>query len=175
MKLKFGEKVYLQKQEISYILHEVDNVPRCIFNEIFYEDNIFFVFNASNAYNFRYAFEDQTSIEWLMAQDWIVDYEEYAKMSTTELETLCDELIEKRSAEIAEYNSCGEKYREKHYREACESFDQSAHKINSLQELIANRNGKIEFIFPEGYVPKTTNTPKNKPGLFARLFKFGAH
>ena len=183
MKLKIGDKVYLQKHEVAYIMNDLNSFPGGILQETFGdEDSGFFFMNGPvDGFRFECVYKEPANVKWLMEQDWIVDYDEFAEMPLAELEALQERLKAERSAGIDEFNAKDEAYREAHFREESDRFDKLGHKIASLGDLIGFRKGEFKFVFPDEYQGKTTSgasgatsTSKKKPGFFARLFGRGA-
>lgn len=165
MKLKIGNKVYLQKYEIAFITHHLSRFPKGFLEETFANDDIFMMNVLSdNTFDFKTVYEDPKIVAWLMEQTWLADFDTYSKMPLDELEESLERLKSEHSARSAELEAEGEDYQE----EDIESLNKLAHKINSLGSLIMFRRGKLDFIFPEGY-----ECPKDifkKPSFFARLF-----
>ena len=184
MKLKIGDKVYLQKHEVAYIMNDLNSFPGSILQETFGdEDSGFFFMNGPvDGFRFECVYKEPENVKWLMEQEWIVDYDEYVEMPLAELEALQERLKVKRSADIDEFNAKDETYREAHFDEESDKFDKLGHKIASLGDLIEFRKGEVEFVFPNEYQGKTaipsasstTSTPQKKPSFFARLFGRGA-
>ena len=184
MKLKIGDRVYLQKYEVAYIMHELNGFPTGILDETFSgdEDSLFFLNGPTDGFRFEGIYKEPENVRWLMKQDWIVDYDEYAEMPLAELEALQERLEAERSADIDEFNAKDEAYREAHFDEESDRFDKLGHKIISLGYLIKFRKGEVEYVFPDEYQSKTaisgasgaTSTPQKKLGFFARLFGRGA-
>lgn len=171
MKLKNGEKVYLQKYDVAFITHELHCVPADIFEEIFgTESGIFIMSGSEDSLRFECVFERPGSIQWLMSQDWIIDYDKYAEMPLTDLEELVKRLQSKNSADIKAFNSKNETYRGEHYPEAKDKFDKSGHKIASLCYILGARKGKYKFTFPDQCQRKI----QKEPSFFKRLFSRSA-
>ena len=179
MKLKVGEKVYLQNYDIAFIVYELDSLPIEISNELFSKNDIFHTSGRNNNLRFEYSFEDPEAIEWLMSRDWIIDFDEYIDKSLSELESLLDQLCSEHSAKTGEFNTKSVEYRKEHYDEETDEYNKREHRIDSLHLLINFRKGEIGFVFPKEYQNSAvTSTPK-KPGFFAWLsewlFGQGAH
>ena len=182
MKLKIGNKVYLQKYEVAYIMYNLTELPGSFLDETFSDDDhkFFFMNSAADGLRFDYAYEDPQNVAWLMEQDWIVDYAEYAKTSFDDIKSLVSNLRMHRESAIDEFNSKSEDYRRTHYDEESAKFDRSAHKISSLEKIIEYRQGEVEFVFPNVYREKSAAEPsKNpatpkKPNFFTRLFSRSA-
>ena len=185
MKLKIGDRVYLQKYEVAHIMHKLNGFPCGILEETFNndEDSSFFIMNGpTDGFRFECVYKEPANVKWLMEQDWIVDYDEYAEMPLAELEALQERLKAECSADIDEFNAKDEAYREAHFSEESDKFDKLGHKIASLGYLIKFRKGEVKCVFPDEYQGKTaipgassaTSTPQKKPSFFARLFGRGA-
>lgn len=184
MKLKIGDRVYLQKYEVAHIMNDLNSFPCGILQETFGdEDSGFFFMNGPvDGFRFECVYKEPENVKWLMEQDWIVDYDEFAEMPLAELEALQERLKAERSAGIDEFNAKDEAYREAHFDEESDRFDKLGHKIVSLGYLIKFRKGEVEYVFPDEYQGKTaissasdaTSTPQKKLGFFARLFGRGA-
>ena len=184
MKLKIGDSVYLQKYEVAHIMHKLNGFPSGILDETFCgdEDSLFFMNGLTDGFRFEYIYKEPENVRWLMKQDWIVDYDEYAEMPLAELEALQEHLKAEHSADIDEFNTKDEAYREAHFDEESDRFDKLGHKIVSLGYLIKFRKGEVECVFPDKYQSKATisgassatSTPQKKLGFFTRLFGRGA-
>lgn len=177
MKLKIGESVYLQNFDLGYMTRSID-VPYDLYEEMFKEGTIFITSGGEDGLRFDHAFKTPETVKWLMEQDWIIDYEEYAKMPIPELTTLLESTIAERTAQVAEFNTQDKAYRNEHFKEKSLKFDRLGHKIYSLKCLISALEGKLglKFTFPTDYKdqylphsPVINPTPK-KPGFFRRLF-----
>ena len=174
MKVKVGKKVYLQKYDVAYILHDLNSIPATVMNEVSGdgEDGFFFMNDPTDAFRFEFIFENPASVKWLMEQDWIVDYDEYAGMPLAELESLCERLKVEHSESIDGFNAKDEAYRKMHFDTQKDNLNKLGHKIVSLEHLVGFRKDNVKFIFPDEYRGKTTFTskPQKKLGFFARLF-----
>lgn len=177
MKIKIGEKVYLQKYEVAHILHNLNSAPGVVLQEIFKDGkngSFFFVSGPDDALRFDCVFQDPASIEWLMKQDWIVDYNEYADTPIAELEAFVECLRAEHNVDIDEFNAKDEAYRREHFAEKGSEFHKSDYIISSLEGLIDARKGKAVFVFPDEYQGDTPSILQKKLNFFARLFSRGA-
>lgn len=179
MKLKIGDKVYLQKYEAVKILRGLNELPGCILRETFSGvDGLFFMDGPMDVFRFECVYSDPKSVEWLMAQDWIVDYDEYIEVPLAELEVLQKRVLAECSDGISEFNAKDVHYREAHIGEVNDKYEKLRHKIISLGDLIRFRKGEIDFVFPAEYrceattsdTPDAASAQRRKPGFFARLF-----
>ena len=165
MKLKIGNKVYLQKYEIVFITHYLSRLPKGFLEETFANDDIFMMnVPSDDTFDFETVYEDPKIVAWLMEQTWLADFDTYSKMPLDEIEESLERLKSEHSARFDELKAKGEDCQ----KEDIESLNKLAHKINSLNHLVMFRRGKRNFIFPEGY-----ECPKDifeKPSFFARLF-----
>ncbi|MDO5480744.1 MAG: hypothetical protein Q4F60_00125 [Candidatus Saccharibacteria bacterium] len=148
MKLKIGEKVYLQVYDLIFIACELGGCPTSIVREAFsYDDSEVLLAledEAEKLFWFKYCFREPENVEWLMAQDWIVSYNKYAEASISELnieEYFCNrEFI----ARMELYEVCPD---EEEFFEICKL----EHKLVSLSAFGAFHEEKLRFRFPEEF------------------------
>ena len=105
--------------------------------------------SANGGYEFNIVIMRKENIEWLKAQDWIVDYTKYGRMTIPEVENAIRQAKEAIKAEVAGYNSRDRFYRDLHYDEMGRRIIQEKHRVKSLQVLVKFLNGEIDFVFPD--------------------------
>lgn len=160
MKLKVGNKVYLQRQEIDYIVNEMGSLPGSIIAEIMKNSGYKVVAGANE---FLLAFEDPKNVEWLMNQSWILNYEDYANLSVMELELRLSHLKTECAKKTKSYRSKSEAAQKAHWNEYNEWLKKRRHVITSVESLIAFSSSREGFILPEDYVPpKNTSRPSQR-------------
>lgn len=120
MKIKDGQKVFLQKYEVAYIMHELNLVPAGIIEEVFKDGKPFIMANPIDGQVFDCVFENPGTTEWLMEQDWIVDYDQYKNVPVVDLEALCKQLEDECSSGINDFNATDDAYRKEHFDEQYE-------------------------------------------------------
>ena len=185
MKLKIGNNVYLQRYEVSHIMHELGSgIPGGMILELMNDEKgFFFESTYTDGFRFEFVIMEPENAEWLMKQDWIVDYTKYAIMSLARLESIRKHLKIRLSAAIDDFNAKDEAYRGAHFYEQSARFNRISYKIASLGILISFRKGEIEFVFPDEYRRKTAathnnivsaNTFRKKPSFLTRLLSRGS-
>ena len=198
MKIKIGEKVYLQKYDVAYILENLSNFPDSLFEDIFEsnDDDCFYIIDFADSLQFDYLLEETSNVEWIMNQDWIIDYDAFIKNSIPKLKAQANTLTTECTNGINEFNAKSLPYKKKYYEAESIKYNNLQHKIVSIHYLVDFLEGKIDFGFPEEYQDKTTttkiinissqhNTPnlsdtaratkkKTKPDFFAWLFGHSA-
>ncbi|MBR0467642.1 hypothetical protein IJJ53_01905 [Candidatus Saccharibacteria bacterium] len=175
MKIKNGQKVFLQKYEVTYIMHELNSVPAGIVEEIFKDGKPFIMSGPIDGQVFACVFENPKATEWLMEQDWIVDYDQYKNVPVADLKVLCEQLKNEYSSGVGNFNAKDDAYREKHFDEQNEKFSNMRHKISSLYLMIDHLEKKTNFVFPDEISNHSIfqKNNKKKSGFFARLFGRG--
>ena len=169
MKIKMGDRVYLQKYDVAFITSRSSGFPWSIIDEIFTNDKLFYVSSKADGYKFKCEFKDHENVKWLMEQDWIVDYDECAKLSNSDLEALIEHLEKNYHEGLDEFNAQSEHYRKNHFKEKADMFEKSKHKIISYEYMLAARRGEIKFVFP--YDDESISASKKKKhGFFKWLF-----
>ncbi len=86
MKLKIGQKWYLQHYDVMFILNHAERAPEVVLDEIFKENS--FVKGEDDLkdyFKFDIIFSNPDAIRWLDNQAYIVDFE---KMRCTKLQAL---------------------------------------------------------------------------------------
>ena len=167
MKLKIGDKVYLQKCDVYHWMDKYCNVPPYVMQEVIGKGEVrhFRVGSLRDCFKFRFVFKDPRSVEWLMKQDWIVDFDKYAKASIDDLERLREHLRKEHIKYIGNYNAEDDAYRVEHYADACIESERYQQKNIAIENIIKYRRGEYKFTFPRQY--HTGNA--KKPSFFARL------
>lgn len=178
MKLKIRDKVYLQKYEVARLLGVMGNcdsvkLPSTLVNEIFAGgDAVFFMNGGPDGLSFDVVVEEPENVEWVMAQDYILDFERFKDYSIEDLEKLAAETEERGRATAQDFNSQSYEYRREHHEEMSELMRKTASAQVGYHFMVAYLAGEREFIFPKGYkpankasVPETTK----KPGLLGRV------
>ena len=155
MKLKIGDKVYLQKYDVAYLLHHIRAFPSRLMEEIFCGDDdlggIFWMNGGADGLSFDQKFEDKQNVEWLLAQDYILNFEDLKDKSVEELEALGKEEEANGRKICNDFNGMSEEYRKEHYDEVEDIIKRSNAKVLSYNFMIAYLSGEREFIFPKGY------------------------
>ena len=80
-------------------MHELNLVPAGIIEEVFKDGKPFIMANPIDGQVFDCVFENPGTTEWLMEQDWIVDYDQYKNVPVVDLEALCKQLEEESKIE----------------------------------------------------------------------------
>lgn len=149
MKRKTKEGVLVQKYEIAQILHGED-LPRCVADEITDNGGLVYMSNLRDGLRFDHLFVEPESVEWLMGQDWILDYDEYSKMELPELQARREALKAEVDSSVASLNlnDNGRTYGSDRFNEEKNKLDKLNHKLTSLDAMIAEREGRLKFDFP---------------------------
>ncbi|MBO7718164.1 hypothetical protein J6S37_01565 [Candidatus Saccharibacteria bacterium] len=168
MKLKVGEKVYLQIYEILYI---ADGLNSAVPLQYFFRAGDFVPYlRLRNNFDFVCLFKKPENGEWIMKQDWLVDYDEYAEKPTYEIKAICKYLESEITRRRTEHRLLGESGKANYSRKEVDELINLTHKVNSLKRLIKFRQGKITFNFPSEYRGKTT--PDAVSPFTKKLFSF---
>jgi hypothetical protein len=148
MKIKIGDKVYLQLMDIVFMdMHRL--VP---WRSFFATCKKVFEDADKKEFCFGYSFSDPRAIEWIMNQNYIVDY---------------DEVVKADSELIAEYCFALENYYEMLWKECLSDLDDSDqsdeeivrtraeqdYQVFQLDMVLEYREDKIEIDFPPEYHP----------------------
>ena len=179
MKLKIGEKVYVQKYDVAFILHELHEFPADIYAEIFGEEGnrAFYINGVDDQYEFDQAFERPESAKWIMEQPWLMNFDHYKTLPVSELETIYDDMAKNCTQGIAEFNAQSEEYREEHFEEFDQKYCKDGHFIFSLGAMINYLKKEVKFTFPNEvdaeeleFIELSPTDLKKEPNFFKRLF-----
>ena len=89
MKIKIGDKVYLQVFDILKMNERPVLVAECVSSEFLEKyGEMSDVKDGPDKYTFKYAFDNPDCVEWLMMQDYILDYDECVKNPESKIKDL---------------------------------------------------------------------------------------
>jgi hypothetical protein len=149
MKIKIKGKVFLQKYDIVFIVHELDTIPAAIIDIIFSDGNVFMTHSQEDGKCFAYSFEGEAA-DWLMNQGWIVDFGAYKSAEVREINKLIKQGRRQHKADIKAFNSSDEGYRREHFDEKYEEFRKEMHRLASLDLMRAYLKGRQAIELPSG-------------------------
>ena len=136
MKIRIKDKIYLQGYDVAWLIDGEKKYPDAFidrFFEICREKNLHSIGGDTEEFhNFYYSFSDKESIDFIEKYEKILDFEKYASMKQKNLEDKISSLFVKRLP-----------------------YNKTEHDAFSLSLLMAWKMRKIEFIFPDGYQPKS--------------------
>ena len=160
MKIKVDNAVFLQKYDIRFLLQMLTEIPSCVLHEIIKERS-FYENSPLDGLEFCYTFTDPNSIEWLMAQDAIVDFKE---CSSSTYENLVKEVsrLELKYYDVSiDVTVLRPKYESKTVSEEFE-----IHKLLSLKLMLLYEQHLLNFQIPKA---------QKRQSLIWRIFNRSAH
>ena len=141
MKLIRRDKVILQGYEVMFILSKMNHVPGKILEEIYADRQV--PISGADKYQFGYEFSNPENVEWLSAQSWILDYDEYRSVPVPELRTIAVRL----KSEL--YNMVERNSQQQVTTEFdAELFRKKRHILESIELMIHYRQKEIRFELP---------------------------
>lgn len=193
MKIIVGDKAYLQKFDLAFMLHEFTAVPGCIMMEAFSSACAITVNGGNDAVRFGFCFEEKETVDFIKECDWLMDFSEYSQKGLDELIALRDEMSDDLSREVDDFNGASVEYRKKNFEEYSEKFDHMKLKTMSLDMLVDCKKGKIKMpdipdedtVLEGNGFARVSNSEidgihieirktSKKQGFFRRFFKRGA-
>lgn len=193
MKLfKEEEKVVLlQGYEALFIASHPQGAPRLLLGEIksFLKNQTFDGTVDSNQFNC--VISEPQNIEWIMNQNWIVNFEQFCELRPDELSEIISNTKDEFLGKIAEFNAQDKAFRDENFAAVGELIEQKRHQVLSLELMLRYLKGEVNFIFypveepvlPEYYdVFKDDDMPDPEPqrsrprrprrrkGFFASIF-----
>lgn len=168
MKLRYNNRVFLQQYDVAFLLDMPSEVPSQVYDEIFLKD-AFYDKCSIDGYGFIYSFIKRESVEWLMSQDYILDYDDYRGYSPQDLERMISQTNQEFDELSKEFSKKDKRCRDLHFNEMNLENAKIGHRIKSLVALYKYRNLEIEFAFPD-QIPKRA-VSKKSPSLLSRLLR----
>ncbi len=173
MKLKVGNAVYLQKNDVAFIMHDLCCVPAFFVDEIFTPGEPFIMMDlAEDGMEFCCRLEKIESVKWVMNQDWILDYHEFKDLPIGTLKAMRMQIRQELDEKIDIFNAQDDDYRSKNFNRKAALFSQMEHKIFSLKIMEDYLRAKISFVFPDE-LAKSMAVPqkRKKKTWFGRFFR----
>ena len=176
MKIQLGERIYLQKYDAEFIEEVLDSslsgTPVMFSFEIFRSGEPIAMQGPADAYRFCYDFVFEEVVEWILAQDWLVDYDQCIMLSSKELGQRIAELQDELEREETEFRLKNKG----HDDIACAKHNylcaKIKHHIRSLELMHEYVEGHAKFTFPEGHpqhVPASSASRPGCPNLIGRI------
>ncbi len=150
MKLKMGNKVFLQKYELSNMMKKPECYPGSILDEAF-RYKPFKALEYREDVEFKYVFEEPNNVKWLMKQDWIVDYRTISNHSLPYLVDMVRDSKRYHAIRVDRFNAMPGLYRKIFWWAYSRKFAREEFQIASILTMINYLNHKIEFVFPDGF------------------------
>ena len=194
MKLfKEEEKVVLlQGYEALFIASHPQGAPRLLLGEIksFLKNQTFDGTVDSNQFNC--VISEPQNIEWIMNQNWIVNFEQFCELRPDELSEIISNTKDEFLGKIAEFNAQDKAFRDENFAAVGELIEQKRHQVLSLELMLRYLKGEVDFIFypveepvlpeyydvfkdddmpdPEPQRPRPRR-PRRRKGFFASIFR----
>ena len=180
MKIRIGDIVYVQKYDIRIL----SDMQICwdLVVEYYCSEGMLIINGPKDALTFVELARDKRRVEKIMSEEWIIEYEQVVNLSIDELKAMYKEIASRKYEKIKDLEENSFDWNRDYQTIKYVEVEKESLMQDSIEFLIDAREGKVEFTFPEGYdgrmappeQPKTDETPKKKPGFFARLFRRGA-
>ena len=164
MKIKIGDKVYLQKYEVLRLIKDGVTVPGCMAYEYIGDEGYHEVRSEKDEYDFACCFKAEGSVDWLMKHSEIVDYDEYANIPADDLRSLMKRLMCEHNELIDTFGYHTEEYKKKHEGEYKQDLGALKWKMHSISILIDAIEGDTVFTYPEEYTSKRLGSHPIKLG-----------
>lgn len=146
MKIFANNKVYVQKNDLTYLLHNAKEIPASIFEKVF---NGIFIVTDDNRYEFI-EFSKPEEIEFFKKNEWMVDYNSLDGMTEEQIIEYGIQINKKRNKIAESFNKLSKKEREKQYDEISSQIDLLEFQIMSVRDILWHKQGNLKFDLPEG-------------------------
>ena len=149
MKIVLDGKIYVQKNDILYVIRHLEKkpIPNSVFDRVFSGDTPF-VCADHNRYEFV-EFDDKEAIEFFKNLDYSVDYLALKSMSETELCKLGQEIADKKDELVKKYNAMTKEEKSAN-DEILEQCSMLTFKMLSIRDVVWIKKGQLKIKFPKG-------------------------
>ena len=170
MKLIVGEVLYIQAYAMPFLTHNSSVVPVAIGMAFFDKYGGVAPKGPEESVQFKYSFDDPDIVEYVRNCPYLLDFEEYAKLSTKELKRKQEQLWVDTQRKSTAFDGMSSEYQKNHQKELQESVDKAKLMSESYRLLIACKQGKIAMPTPpEGADPELF---VREPKPFNRIINF---
>lgn len=164
----FKEKentVLLQGYEAVYIAFHPQKVPDLLLKEIsnFLKSQV--LSGAANSNRFNCVISEPQNVAWLMDQNWIVDFDQFSKLTPDELAEIISDTKDEFLSKIAKFNAQSKSFRDKNFAAVGEIIEQKRHQVLSLELMLQYLKGEIKFVF------RTVEEPVPSYPVYYDVFK----
>lgn len=148
MKIFANNKVYIQKNDLIYLLRSANNslVPSSIIDNVFGQ---IFIVTDSNRYEFV-EFYLPEEVEFFNSCDWIVNYNDFDYMSEEEIVDYGCKINEQRNKIAQAYNDLPEEEKKVKYEEVSTQIELLEYKMWSVRDVLWYKQRNLKFDLPEG-------------------------
>lgn len=168
MKILCEDKVYVQKDDIYFLINSDIPIPVSIYSKLF--DNELVVFDKKIKNKFI-EFNNNGEIEFFKDLKWLLDYNELKDLTIPELAKKAEEVVKKHNKLAKRYNamSVNKKMRNSDILRRIDLLD---YKIEEYKTLILFKDNKIKLELPDDVeYPKEYKNKFNTKKLLKSLLK----
>ena len=150
MKIKIGDKVYLQKYEVLRFVRGDAEAPMSILYECCGDDCLV-VNGPKDSFDFDCCFTKPENVSWLMKQNYIVDYDEYINVDVDSLRKLMKRLMCEHNDLIDSCKCSNSEHTDEQRENLSRELQSYKWKMSSISIMIDLLEGKRTFTYPDEY------------------------
>lgn len=147
MKKTVGNKVFLQKFDVAFIMRELHTIPIYFLEATFDTGGYFIMSGGPDSFEFDSEFSGDAA-KWITEQDWLIDFDEYRKMSKNEILELQRAEQARLGQDIDIFYTHDDHYQSEHYDEENDRFLKQRHKLQSMGVMIQFLDKEVKFAVP---------------------------
>lgn len=152
MKIFQEGSVYVQKGDVNEIVH-MDPIDGRVMAALVEAGGGFFCCGGGTD-NLKFInIAGEQLVEWVRAQEWILDYDEVKDMTEQEAMAFGHALAEEKNKIATHYNKMSGKEREKNYKEVYTQCEDLMKKMRQVAMFIDYLRGELDFEFPANVEP----------------------
>lgn len=158
MKIITNEKVYVQRNDISTLLHFSNTLPNEVVNEVFSD---VFICTLNNRHEFM-EFSNPNTIEYFKKLDYILDYDEVKDLSVEDLNKLYLSVDKEISNLLIEFENLSTEEQEKKYAYYVNIINLKNYKLSSINDYTLYKKGKLKIKMPAATKMSISKEEKTK-------------
>lgn len=173
MKKRIGNAICIQKYDLYKITTELSSVPSSFAEEAKNQVVYYHLCDEHDMQQFSCAFRRPENIQWLMEQDWILDYDQCNKKSVQELRALREKFKGSMEAEIEAMSKYAPHYHTNFLAEEADFYFKEYHRLQSLDWLISVKKSKPALASRclHHSHHSTVDIFRSKHGLFIKMLR----
>lgn len=146
MKIFVNDKVYVQKNDLAYLMRGAEDIsiPISIINKVFGD---IFIVTDENRYEFI-EFSSSEEISFFRKCDWMIDYNFFDSMTEQEIIECYNQINNERNKIANSFNALSEQEREEKYVQVSTKIELLEFKMLSARDILWHRQGKLKFDLP---------------------------
>lgn len=161
MKIFRDNCVYVQLEDINYIINRNISCPRNLIHRTIEQGYVFI--DEKNKYNFI-GYNEKNIVDFFKGLDFIINYDEIKDLTNEELNDSCQNYINDKEALLEEYNYMSPANK-RNIEDIISHINDLEYKYYQISKFLLYKKGNDNLVLPKG-----VDYPK-KDNIFKKIFK----